>query len=78
MPVDEMRAARLVAERQRGAVARSPCPFAGGTIPLTVSIGGALFADDEALDGAIARADAALYRAKREGRDQVQMELRAA
>lgn len=63
-------AALAAAERLREAVAR---PFAaGGAGPVTVSIGGAAFGRGERGWGAaVARADAALYEAKSEGRDRV-------
>ncbi len=77
--VEDLRAARLVAERLRSAVADAhwadlmPVPLA-----ITVSVGVTLVGPDETLDVALQRADEALYRAKRDGRNQVQVGLRAA
>jgi diguanylate cyclase len=59
--------ARLLAERLRKAVTEAN---PGGT-KVTVSIGVALRRNEETLDDVLARADAALYRAKNSGRDQV-------
>jgi diguanylate cyclase len=59
--------ARLLAERLRKAVTEAN----PGGIKVTVSIGVALRRAEETLDDVLARADAALYRAKNNGRDQV-------
>jgi diguanylate cyclase (GGDEF)-like protein len=42
----------------------------GGTVAVTASIGAVLVGEDESLSDATARADAALYEAKRNGRDR--------
>lgn len=42
----------------------------GGTVAVTASIGAVLVSEDESLSDATARADAALYEAKRNGRDR--------
>jgi len=66
-----------VADRLRQAVADEQVPDArvpGGKISVTVSVGVALARPDETPDNLIARADAALYRAKQEGRNRVVMD----
>lgn len=63
--------AQKVAERIRERVAASPIETTGGPVPLTVSIGVATWTFGEEAAGLEARADAALYRAKRRGRDRV-------
>jgi diguanylate cyclase (GGDEF)-like protein len=65
-------AARL-ADRVRGAVAEHSITFEGNRIPVTVSIGVAVAPDEEISSPAelFAKADAALYRAKRAGRNRV-------
>jgi diguanylate cyclase (GGDEF)-like protein len=55
------------AERLRAAIKAS-----GGDVPVTVSVGVAELKPDDDLETLLGRADAALYRAKEGGRDQVQ------
>ena len=60
------------AERLRAAVAADPIPTDNGPLSVTVSIGVAtLETSDTAADAILARADAALYQAKRDGRNRV-------
>jgi len=61
---------RDVLERVRSAVGSAPIVVHGHEIGVTVSIGGAT-ADGGSADGLIARADDALYTAKKQGRDRV-------
>lgn len=65
--------AARVAERLRFAVANAEINFAHGAAlpPVTVSVGVAEYANHESLEGFIADTDAALYRAKRAGRNCV-------
>lgn len=70
------RVAEVVAERIRVGVAAEPvdCLEAGGPLgglTLTVSLGVATFIPGETLHAALRRADAALYAAKRGGRNRV-------
>ncbi|MDD5336707.1 MAG: diguanylate cyclase [Rhodoferax sp.] len=61
------------AEEFRRHVAVTPAPSSKGEIPFTISIGVAEFkASDRAPDSILARADAALYRAKDAGRNRVE------
>lgn len=63
---------RVVAERVRRHIARMPIPGPDGRFHLTSSIGiSALDGTNDTLEKAIHRADLALYRAKREGRNRV-------
>lgn len=62
--------AESVAEKIRVAAAR-PVATSGGPVCITVSIGVTLTTSLESADEVIARADAAMYRAKNSGRDQV-------
>jgi diguanylate cyclase (GGDEF)-like protein len=68
--IERERGARI-AERVRAAVAAAPVAVPGGQLTSTVSIGVAELRPGEARDEVIARADAALYRAKAGGRDRV-------
>ena len=67
--------AEVIAERLREAVARAPVPIEGGqALAVTVSGGLLGLAPDAAartLSEALSRADAALYRAKAEGRNRI-------
>lgn len=61
-----------VAERLRSAVEAHGCLTPTGTLPLTISIGVAVRQEGEStLESFVARADAALYEAKRRGRNRV-------
>jgi len=61
-----------VAERLRARVAEAPIVFGDRFIPMAISIGLATQLDtDTSIEQVIARADGALYSAKRDGRNQV-------
>ena len=60
-----------VFERVRRAIAQTPVATAGGIIFVTVSIGVAGLRSGESSEALISAADAALYRAKAEGRNRV-------
>lgn len=77
VPVIDLPSARRVAERLREAVATTPMG-ADAALYVTVSVGITLVDPGEDLDAALQRADAALYRAKHEGRNQVQFSLKLA
>jgi diguanylate cyclase (GGDEF)-like protein len=62
--------AHAVAERLRAAVHERALAHSGTTIPITISIGVAQWQSDDAAQ-LLVRADAALYEAKRAGRDRV-------
>lgn len=70
MPETASSEAMLVADRIRARVASEPIRTAAGEVTLTVSIGIASW-QGEAGEALEARADAAMYRAKRAGRDRV-------
>lgn len=59
-----------VAEKLRRSAAE-PIPTADGPISITLSIGVTLAGPDESTDALIARADDAMYEAKKQGRNQV-------
>jgi two-component system cell cycle response regulator len=62
------------ARRLLAALASTPIPAGGATLSLTCSAGVASAAPGETASDLIARADAALYRAKREGRNRVMVD----
>ena len=64
--------AAALAERLRAALAADPVPTDDGPLPVTISVGVAVLQrSDTAVDSVLARADAALYKAKHAGRNQV-------
>jgi diguanylate cyclase (GGDEF)-like protein len=70
LPAVEPAAAGALAERMRAAVAAEPALFAGRSIDITTSVGGAT-AVDASFEQLVGTADVALYRAKHQGRNQV-------
>lgn len=70
LPACTAQAAMATAERIRRAVAAMTVTTPDGAIRLTISIGVAARLPDETPDALIARADAAMYLAKAEGRDR--------
>ena len=74
MPETDMTVAAMVAERLRRRIAAEPFAVDSGArnIPVTISIGiASLRRSDETAAGLLKRADQALYRAKRDGRNRV-------
>jgi diguanylate cyclase (GGDEF)-like protein/PAS domain S-box-containing protein len=71
MPSVTLRDARALAERLRCAVADTPMETALGPVPVTVSIGVAAYKGGDSVLNLMDRADAAMYAAKRGGRDRV-------
>jgi diguanylate cyclase (GGDEF)-like protein len=63
--------AELLAERVRGAIQKTPCSCSGTELALTISIGVSVLRDSDSPVALFARADQALYSAKRGGRNQV-------
>lgn len=65
-------AAEAAAERLRSAVAGLSLPLGDGSVTLTISLGVTMLMEgDTAVEQVIARADAALYEAKKSGRNRV-------
>jgi diguanylate cyclase (GGDEF)-like protein len=71
MPSVSLSEAKLLAERLRCAVASIPFETPSGLVSATVSIGVAAFGTGDDLAHLMERADAAMYAAKRGGRDRV-------
>ncbi len=74
LPQTGHEAALVTAERLRSLVEQAVIPVEAGEIRCTVSVGMATFLGDcESLEGLLERADQALYRAKRAGRNRVEI-----
>jgi two-component system cell cycle response regulator len=73
MPETDMAVATLVAERLRRRIASEPFPIqqGAGKVEVTISIGIAALGRGENAAAVLKRADQALYRAKRDGRNRV-------
>ena len=74
MPETDMAVGAMVAERLRRRIAADPFVIqqGAGSVPVTISIGiAALRGKDDSAAALIKRADQALYRAKRDGRNRV-------
>ncbi|MED5548976.1 MAG: PleD family two-component system response regulator [Pseudomonadota bacterium] len=79
MPAAGLAEARIAAERLRSVVADAPFLLEDGTdIAVTVSVGLAQALPGEGVEAVLRRADQALYTAKNEGRNQVQVASAAA
>lgn len=66
--------AQTAAERLRSAVESTPMPLQNAPLNMTISLGvGLIRADDRSLENVIHRADQALYVAKANGRNRVEM-----
>jgi two-component system, cell cycle response regulator len=74
MPETDMAVGTMVAERLRRRIAADPFAIEQGTrtIPVTISIGvAAMRGKEDSAAGVVKRADQALYKAKRDGRNRV-------
>lgn len=71
LPETDLRGALVCAERVRRAVAEKTFRVAGGEIRLSISVGITEYRGEDSVDALIHRADEALYRAKRKGRNRV-------
>jgi len=75
LPETRIEGARVIAERIREAVSRTPVEVDGELIPISVSVGVASHATDKEVHAEILlkKADLALYRAKATGRNRVEV-----
>jgi two-component system, cell cycle response regulator len=73
MPETDLTVATMVAERLRRRIATEPFPIQDGSrsIEVTISIGISALSREDTAAKILKRADAALYRAKRDGRNRV-------
>lgn len=72
LPDTDLRGAALVAEKLRAAVAETPVQWGADEIPVTVTVG-VCVATSEAPESALRRADEAMYRGKRNGKNRVEV-----
>ncbi|HKJ76582.1 MAG TPA: GGDEF domain-containing protein, partial [Gammaproteobacteria bacterium] len=70
----DLERARPVAEKLRQGIAEADFHYRGNRVPITVSCGIAEFGEGDDADSVFRRADAALYRAKEEGRNRCRVE----
>jgi len=70
LPRTGLSAARPLVETVRSAVGEAAFHFEGAPVPITVSAGVTAVREDDTAETIFARADDALYRAKKAGRDQ--------
>lgn len=77
LPQCDAQSAQIVAERVRATVGATPVQWGDVRIGVSVSIGLTLLSEDAEITSALERADAALYRAKAAGRNQVVFSWRA-
>jgi diguanylate cyclase len=73
MPETSTSEAKIVAEKMRINIEESPFNFKKEPVQITVSFGISEFAEGETAAEVFSRADKALYKAKENGRNQVQI-----
>ena len=74
MPNTELKGAADAANRMRMALTRTKLEIQGKVVPLSASFGAAVLGRNEKLDDLVRRADAAMYEAKRLGRNRVEVD----
>ena len=73
LPSTDLDGARLAGERLREAVQGLTIKTIAGAVPVTISLGVALYGGDETDDAFVDRADRAMYLAKTSGRNRVEI-----
>jgi len=75
LPGTDLRDAMAMADQLRTKIGATPLDITGNGLPMTSSFGvAAISKDDKSLEDMVLRADRALYRSKRGGRNQVDLE----
>jgi diguanylate cyclase (GGDEF)-like protein len=75
MPGTDITGAREAANRMRLALVETPLRLQGETVTITASFGAAVLGTSEPRSGMLRRADTAMYQAKRNGRNRVEVSL---
>jgi diguanylate cyclase (GGDEF)-like protein len=75
LPAMESEGALIAAERIRECVEKATIAVPGHTVRIAVSIGVAVYAPEDSADSMLARADDALYAAKHDGRNRVEIQV---
>jgi diguanylate cyclase (GGDEF)-like protein len=75
LPGTTMEGARVCAERVCGAIGESPFVTDAGELHVTISCGVAEYRVGETVEALVGRVDGALYKAKENGRDRVEVAL---
>lgn len=73
MPETSAKEAEIVAEKLRKKIESSPFNFKKEPVQITISFGISQFSAGETIEDVFARADKALYKAKENGRNQIQL-----
>lgn len=71
LPETELEGAAVLAEKLRESIACNLFEFEGQSLSITMTFGLAAYRQGEGLDSCVARADAALYQGKEQGRNKV-------
>lgn len=71
----DLEGARLVAERLLALCRNNKPLYQNKQIPVTLSIGLTKINEDDTIDSLVERSDTALYRAKKNGKDRMEMEI---
>ena len=74
MPNTDLKGATDAANRMRVALTRTKLEIQGKLVPLSASFGAAVLGRNERPDDLVRRADAAMYAAKRLGRNRVEVD----
>ncbi|MBT8150179.1 MAG: diguanylate cyclase, partial [Gammaproteobacteria bacterium] len=74
LPETSVQAASLAVEKVRKAIEASPFKFKQKPVPITCSFGLAAFGNEDTVEAVFERADQAMYRAKRAGRNRTESE----
>ena len=75
LPDTDAEGVRRVGEKIRAAIEAHRVQYEGSALQVTITLGGAVLGEGEGIESCIARADAALYTGKENGRNRVELAL---